>query len=204
MSDDLDLLTAAFALANTLHRGQTRKGTAIPYVSHLMAVAGLVLEDGGSPGVAAAALLHDAGEDQGGRPTLAMIERLLGADVAAIVEECSDSLTDAEDEKPPWLERKQAAIAALAHKSPEALLVTAADKLHNARATLADLTAGEDVWTRFKTGRPGFMWYHREMLAGLRRRLPDSRSVAGLAAVLDEIDEYEAPAEEAHGERAEA
>ena len=160
-----------------LHRHQRRKGSAIPYVSHLMAVSALVLEDGGNATEAAAALLHDAAEDQGGRPTLALIAVRCGSDVAALVEECSDSLLEIGQKKSPWRERKLAVIEGLPSKSEGALRIMAADKLHNTRATAADLTAtGSAVWDRFKTGRDGFLWYHHAMLDGLKTSLPGSRS----------------------------
>ena len=121
----------AFALACELHGTQTRKGTEIPYLSHLLAVTSIVLEDGGNEEEAIAALLHDAVEDQGGRTTLARIRSDFGDEVAAIVDACSDADTQP---KPPWRERKEAYLLHLSHEvRPGVLRVSAADKLHNAR-----------------------------------------------------------------------
>src|SRR5437899_11206028 len=110
-----DSLVRACVLAIELHRHQVRKGTTVPYVSHLFGVAALVLEDGGDDEEAAAALLHDAAEDQGGQATLERIRSELGERVAAIVEACSDSLPEPGEAKPPWRVRKEAYLAHLAH-----------------------------------------------------------------------------------------
>src|SRR5580658_3136535 len=125
------LLSPDFAEALTfaahLHGAQTRKGGDVPYVSHLLCVAGLVLEFGGSEDEAIAALLHDAVEDQGGQLTLERIRRRFGSTVADIVEACSDA--DVEP-KPAWRPRKEAYIAHVGSASDSARLVSAADKIH--------------------------------------------------------------------------
>src|SRR3954453_14188516 len=141
-------LAQALATAQRLHGAQKRKGTDIPYVAHLIAVAGLVLEGGGDEDAAVAALLHDAVEDAGGPPTLAAIRAQFGEHVADVVAACSD--TD-EEPKPPWRARKQAYLDHLRSDDlPDgALLVSLADKLHNARAIGADLRAhGAALWRR--------------------------------------------------------
>src|SRR5437899_11747477 len=81
----------SFQLASGLHHKQTRKGTPVPYIGHLMAVCSLVLDAGGDEEQATAALLHDAVEDQGGLATLETIRQLFGDRVANAVESCSDS-----------------------------------------------------------------------------------------------------------------
>lgn len=179
------LLGTAFSLASELHAGQLRKGTTIPYLSHLMSVSALVIEDGGTQTEAAGALLHDAAEDQGGWETLNMIVERCGPEVAALVEECSDSLLDAGEKKAPWRERKLAMIASMPTKSRGALLIIAADKLHNTRSTAIDLTlVGPSVWDRFKTGSEGFLWYHESLVVELKKLIPTSRSVAQLTSEL--------------------
>jgi (p)ppGpp synthase/HD superfamily hydrolase len=104
----------AFELASGLHREQVRKGTDVPYVSHLLGVASLVLEDGGDEDEAIAGLLHDAVEDGGGREVLETIRARFGDDVAGTVLGCSD--TD-EVPKPPWRARKERYIAHLEEES---------------------------------------------------------------------------------------
>lgn len=176
---DVARLARGVELAGVLHRGQLRKGTQIPYMSHLLAVAALVAEDGGSEDEVLAGLLHDAAEDQGGEATLHRIGRELGLEVADIVRECSDSLVTDNRAKAPWRERKDEALRLLETRSEGALRVIAADKLHNTRATAADLAiAGPSTWERFKTGREGFVWYHEQMATRLGQLLPGSRSVA--------------------------
>src|SRR5262245_55193292 len=128
------LLTARFeeALIFTthLHAGQMKKGTQTPYISHLLAVASLVITQGGNENEAIAALLHDAVEDQGGRPTLELIRGRFGKKVASIVKGCTD--TDVKP-KPPWRKRKERYLTHLRSASRSVKLVAAADKLDNAR-----------------------------------------------------------------------
>jgi hypothetical protein len=158
----------AVAFARDLHAGQHRKGTDTPYLAHLLAVASLVLEDGGSEDEAIAGLLHDAVEDQGGDPTLRRIEQQFGRTVAKIVEACSD--TDVTP-KPPWRARKEAYVAHLATADRSTIRVSLADKLHNARAILADLHAvGDDVWTRFNADRQAIIWYYDALAAAFEDR----------------------------------
>ena len=170
----------ALSYASELHREQTRKGTDIPYVSHLLAVAGLVIEAGGTENEAIAALLHDAVEDQGGAPILDEIRRIFGDEVAEIVDGCSD--TDQEP-KPPWRQRKEDYIAHLETASPSVLLVSCADKLHNARAILADYRSiGDELWGRFNGGRDGTLWYVRALVSAFRERMN-----GGLVDELDRV-----------------
>jgi (p)ppGpp synthase/HD superfamily hydrolase len=130
----------ALQYATQLHAGQLRKGTTIPYISHLLGVCDIVLSAGGDEIEAIAALLHDGPEDCGGQPILDEIAAKFCADVASVVEGCSDSLVDtAIEEKPPWRDRKEAYIKRLLEEPTSMLLVSAADKLHNARAIERDV-----------------------------------------------------------------
>jgi GTP pyrophosphokinase len=168
----------ALILAVRLHAGQTRKGTDTPYISHLLAVTGIVLEHGASEDEAIAALLHDAAEDAGGRETLEKIRDRFGEKVAGIVAGCTDSWTIP---RPPWQDRKEAYIAHLRGASASVHLVSAADKLHNARTTLADYRAlGESLWSRFNGGREGTLWYYRALVDVLRD--------TGPAPIVEELD----------------
>jgi (p)ppGpp synthase/HD superfamily hydrolase len=159
----------ALVLANRLHWDQTRKATPIPYVGHLLGVASLVVEDGGTEDEVIAALLHDAVEDQGGAETLASLRRRFGDAVADIVDACSD--TD-QQPKPPWHERKQRYIDHL-RTAPEGVLrVSAADKLHNARAILADHRRdGDAVFRRFSVPKDGTLAYYCLLDDIYRKRL---------------------------------
>lgn len=159
--------SAALAYAAELHGDQLRKGTAIPYVAHLLAVAAIVIEYGGDEDQAIAALLHDAVEDQGGHDTLKRIRVRFGERVAGLVHACTDSFEQGPN-KPAWKERKEQYLASLKGNPPEALLISAADKLHNATSILEDyLVHGEDLWRRFKGGRDS-LWYYRELVKRLR------------------------------------
>lgn len=148
----------ALVYAAQAHREQIRKGSGIPYVTHLLAVAAIVGEQGGSEDEVIAALLHDAVEDQGGQARLDDIRARFGDAVADIVWGCTDADTVP---KPPWRERKERYIAHLAEATPSIRLVSSADKLHNARAILADLrVVGPALWERFTGGRDGTLWYY--------------------------------------------
>ncbi len=180
----------ALTLAAELHAEQLRKGTSIPYVSHLVAVAALVMEDGGSEETVIAALLHDAVEDQGGDATAERIRQQFGDDVADIVVACSDAAPDPGAEKAPWRDRKRHHLETMADMTDAAILVTAADKLHNVEATLYDVrTDGPAVWDRFKAGRDGFLWYHGEVLKTLEKRSPHLRSVRRFHEALELLEQ---------------
>jgi GTP pyrophosphokinase len=168
------VLTARFSeavrWASLLHSDQCRKGTRIAYVSHLLAVASLVLEDGGDEDEAIAAVLHDAIEDQ--QTPQAEIRARFGGRVAEIVAACSDGRGGARDAT-DWRERKQWYITHLRDPDlpPGTLRVTAADKLHNARSILTDLREhGPAIWERFNAGPTDQRWYYEEILAVLAER----------------------------------
>jgi (p)ppGpp synthase/HD superfamily hydrolase len=161
----------ALVFATRKHGGQERKGTPVPYVSHLLGVAGLVLEAGGDEDLAIAALLHDVAEDCGGVPMLNQVRRRFGKRVAHIVEGCSDAFTTP---KPPWRERKEPYIRHLRTADADTRLVSAADKLHNARSIVADYRElGEQIWERFQGKRDGTLWYYRALLDEFKRKKPN-------------------------------
>jgi (p)ppGpp synthase/HD superfamily hydrolase len=147
----------AFILANQLHQDHVRKASDSPYISHLLSVTALVLQDGGSEDEAIAALLHDAVEDQGGEQTLALIRERFGDRVAEMVHECSDAFTTP---KPPWQGRKEEHIERLKDASPSTHRIMLADKLHNARAILREFREkGDAAWELSKGGKEGILWY---------------------------------------------
>lgn len=178
--------SAALAFAAETHSRQLRKGGDIPYLGHLLSVAGLVIEAGGSETQAIAALLHDAAEDQGGEETLAAIRERFGGEVADIVAACSDTL---ETPKPPWHERKETYLRHLAWAQPDVLLVSLADKVDNARAILRDFQMhGDSLWGRFGVQDPELhLWYYRGLYEIFRDRL-DNWLVVELGRVVDELD----------------
>lgn len=168
----------ALVYAARLHRDQTRKGSGVPYVTHLLAVAAIVGENDGTEEEVVAALLHDAPEDMGGRERLEDIRRRFGDEVAEIVAGCTDAY---EDPKPAWRPRKEAYVAHVATASSSVRLVSAADKLHNARSILADLRSlGEELWDRFTGGKEGTLWYYRALTETYKR--------AGTNVVVEELD----------------
>ena len=151
----------AFQFATEKHSGQARKASTIPYIGHLMGVASLVLEAGGDEDLAIAALLHDVVEDCGGAPMLKEVGRRFGSRVAKVVDGCTDADTYP---KPPWRDRKEKYIRHLKKADADTRLVSAADKLNNVRSILSDYRAiGESVWSRFKGGREGTLWYYRTL-----------------------------------------
>jgi (p)ppGpp synthase/HD superfamily hydrolase len=180
----------AVDMARELHDGQTRTGTDVPYLAHLLGVAALVLEYGGSEDEAIAGLLHDGPEDQGGRATLDRIRAEFGDDVARIVEGLTDSF-DGED-KPSWRERKEAYLVRLRDEPEDVLRVSLADKLSNARAILDDYRLdGDELWDRFgDKDCHTQLWYFHELRKVFADRYPGvmteafTRTVAALDAAL--------------------
>ena len=166
----------AVRLAACLHRDQVRKGGHVPYISHLLRVAGLVLEFSATSATtdtdedtAIAAMLHDAVEDQGGLPTAKLIREQFGERVERFVLGCSDSVTGTGQPKRPWRERKEAMIAAIKNLDPETRLIIACDKLDNLRSTVCEYPgSGSEFWKRFSGGREGTLWYYRRMIDALR------------------------------------
>jgi (p)ppGpp synthase/HD superfamily hydrolase len=159
----------ALLLASSLHRDQARKASNVPYIAHLLGVAALVLEEGGSEDMAIAALLHDAAEDQGGEDTLAEIAAAFGAEVARWVRQASDSFVYP---KPEWETRKRHHLEQIPMADREARLIMLADKVHNARAILADhARVGPTTWNRFSVPRDRTVWYYETLLDVFERGL---------------------------------
>lgn len=185
-SDRWARLADASALGFRIHAGQLRKGTTTPYVSHLLAVASIVLEHGGDEDQACAALLHDAVED-GGVEWDAVIQDGFGPRVAGIVRACTDADTWP---KPPWRARKEAYLAHLEGEGPDALLVSAADKLHNARTIVSDLRMhGPGMFSRFNAGQAETLWYYGALAEVFARRLPGklARELSGAVAQMQSL-----------------
>ena len=161
----------ALAFTARLHAAQTRKKTDIPYISHLLAVSGLVIIHGGDEDEAIAGLLHDAVEDQGGQPTLKLIRARFGEQVADIINGCTD--TDVQP-KPPWKARKEQYLHHLKNATVSVKLVAAADKLDNVRAILADhRIEGSSIWDRFTTrSKADQQWFYRGCVTALAGGAP--------------------------------
>jgi (p)ppGpp synthase/HD superfamily hydrolase len=177
---------SALVYAAQAHAHQARKGGTIPYLAHLLAVAALVIEDGGTEDETIAALLHDAGEDQGGETRMRDIADRFGKRVADIVRECSDTL---ETPKPPRAERMRDYIEHLPNASPEALRVSLADKVHNARSMAADHAVhGDTLWERFslKSREPNERYY-LELSAAFKQAGASPRLIRQLDAALDDL-----------------
>jgi (p)ppGpp synthase/HD superfamily hydrolase len=192
-------LDDALLYALRLHRKQARKGKPVPYAAHLLGTAGTVLDFEGDEAQAIAGLLHDAAEDHGGRPRLEKIRRRFGNDVARMVEDCTDTF---EEVKPPWRPRKEAYIASLEGKAKgkgrRSLLVSAADKLDNARAIVADLRVhGPATLERF-AGGPDTVWYYRELVKTFRR-LEVGPIVDELAGAVAEMERLARPGSRRRG-----
>jgi len=190
-----DRFTRAVDYARVLHI-ERRKGTDIPYMAHLLGVAAIVLGEAGhadvSEDMVIAAVLHDAAEDHGGQLRLDDIERNFGAEVAHLVESLSDSLAEEGAKKAPWMQRKEEYLKRLRKEPADVLLISAADKLYNARAILDDYRKmGPAVWRRFKRGRKHQLRYFRELLK-VFKAAGESRIVAELERVTDKLERISA------------
>lgn len=192
------LLTDAFEYTARFHRRQTRKGTDIPYLAHVLGVASLVLEYGGSDKQVAAALLHDVPEDHGGEDRLQEIEKKFGKKVARIVRDCSDSLVGDPAKKEKWTKRKKRYVKHLRKASHDVLLVSCADKLYNAKATLEDArTIGPKVWKRFNAGPRKQARHYRAMSTVFCRRMRRGRPAAMARELRSVVNELEVEAAKA-------
>ena len=188
--------TQAVDYARQIHVG-SRKGTQVPYMAHLLGVASLVMGETGyvpfavTEDMVIAALLHDAVEDEGGLPRLHDIEAKFGKDVAEIVEGCTDSFETGPDQKQPWEQRKASYIMRLLEEPEDSkgtLLVSAADKLYNARAILEDYREiGAEVWRRFNRGRNEQLWYYEELIKIYEQRCPNWRIINELKREVAEL-----------------
>jgi GTP pyrophosphokinase len=173
-------LIDALGVAARLHATQRRKGSEVPYLGHLLGACSIALDYGADEDEAIAALLHDAIEDVEPTADARAAVAKFGDRVLHIVEGCTDS---DQHPKPPWHARKQAYVDHLAEADASVLLVSAADKLHNARSVVADLRRhGESTWDRFNGGRDGSLWYYRALVAAFRA------NPAHHVALVDELD----------------
>lgn len=168
----------ALVYATRLHATQKRKGGTIPYVSHLLTVAALVLEDGGNEDEAIAGLLHDALEDRARSTSAEEIARRFGTPVAEMVLACSECIGTP---KPPWPERKLGYLKHLRTATTSVRRISLADKLHNIRSLVRDYRqVGDALWRRFEGGRNNSLWFYQELLAIFREGEPSPN-----------LDEYE-------------
>ena len=185
-----DRFSKALQYAADLHAHQRRKISGVPYVAHLLRVAGIALGAGADEDEAIAALLHDAIEDQGGPKTRDQIRRRFGGRVVEIVDGCTD--TD-QSPKPPWRQRKEAYLAQLKNATPSVRLVSAADKLDNARSILISYRRfGEWVWDQFSGGRDGVLWYYRSAVEILKQAATNPL-IEELERVVSEIEQTVTP-----------
>ncbi len=162
--------TQAVQYAMDMHGIQTRKSSDISYVCDPLGVAAAIIEAGGDEDQAIGGLLHDVAEDCGGEPRLIEILEKFGPRVASIVRGCSDSLTESDEVRAPWKERKLAHLPHLENAGDDVLMVTAADKLNNARAIATDYQiVGDKVWTRFNAEVDEIIWYYVFMLEVLEK-----------------------------------
>jgi (p)ppGpp synthase/HD superfamily hydrolase len=182
----------ALVYALDKHEGQTRKGTDIPYASHLLAVSALVVEAGGDEDMAIAGLLHDAPEDQGGQSTLDEIRKIFGERVAHMVEGCTDSLSEDPANKEDWLLRKTRYLEHLKTADEDTLTVSLADKVHNARAIAMDLQiVGDAVWDRFKANKEQIIWYYSEIEKTVEQRAVNPYLEHALASALSALKTHQ-------------
>jgi (p)ppGpp synthase/HD superfamily hydrolase len=159
----------ALLFAAQVHRDQDRKKSGIPYISHLLGVASIVLDYGGDEDMAIAALLHDSVEDHGGRPMLKMIAQIFGPRVAKMVDGCTDSYVEDPKKKENWERRKLRYLHRVRHEDADTRFVSAADKLYNVRAVLRDLRNDGDVaFEKFSAPKAKTLWYYRSLVREYR------------------------------------
>ena len=178
----LDVADLAAAAAHSLawHGEQSRKGSGVPYVSHLLQVAGMVLEHGGDLVQAAAGLLHDCLEDAPSSAERAarevVIREQFGRGTLELVLACTDTRPEESiGDKAPWRLRKQRQLEQLDVADDRALLVVACDRCHNLRSLVADLRRdGDAILARFNAGPAEQRWLQVECLARFTGRVPEA------------------------------
>lgn len=201
----------ALKLAHEWHAKQFRKGSGVPYIAHLLGVASIALEFGADEDEAIAALLHDALEDgpsnlnRNAADLKRGLEEQFGSRVLHLVQGCTDAEPEAGQQKEPWAKRKQDYLARLETEDASILLVSASDKLYNARAILVDLlTHGEAVFERFTAGRAGTLWYYRALSDTYQKQLDEVEAGPGLRALVAELERTVSALEQLAGTTAEA
>ena len=181
-------IARAVAFAAEHHGDQTRKGTSIPYLQHLLGVASIALEFGATETETVAAILHDVLEDT--PVSESKLQDAFGAEVTDIVVSCSAEAKTNGDPRDSWRPRKQAYLDHLAKASASAVLVSLADKIHNARSIGADHRRAADkeaFWERFNASRDDQVWYYRSLLQMYEKRLGAAdRRIS--EAMFDELD----------------
>ncbi len=187
-------LLRALDVATRLHAGQERKGTAIPYISHPLGVCSIACEYGATEPEAIAALLHDVLEDV--HPNWVAREAVVsfGPVVLAIVVGCTDGEPGDDGNRAPREARHEAYLEHLVTAGPSIVLVSASDKLYNARSIVKDLrVSGEQLWEKFSGPREETLAYYAGLVDGFRANQHQKpRSVREL------IDELERTVGEMH------
>lgn len=127
----------AIRAAAVLHNEQVRKGSApFPYITHPYAVALLAADYSDEEEVFIAALLHDTVEDTD--YTLEEVQQDFGGKVRDYVESLTEVSHNKDGQKLPWKARKQTYIKKLKDAQEGALIVAAADKIHNMRTMIEE------------------------------------------------------------------
>ncbi len=176
MGHNFERYSETVAYAARIHATQPRKGTDTPYLSHLLSVSALVMEYGGDDDQTIAGLLHDAIEDCG-QDKEAEIRMLFGDHVASIVRGCTDGVPGEARNQSTWRSRKEYYLEQLRSASGDVQLVSACDKLHNARSIAADVAAGHNVFARFNQNRDQTFWYYDSLRAVFAGRLGESSGI---------------------------
>ena len=186
----------ALLFAVRTHDGDLRKGTEIPYVSHLLSVCALVLEDGGDEDEAIAALLHDTLEDHPEKVTKADLDRRFGSRVADLVAACTDTPPDyTGGTKADWHERKATYVELIREEPYPKCRVALADKLHNTRSVVLDhRRLGDEIWTRFNAPKEDQLHYHRALVEAFREAGAPDYLVDELDSLVRELEASEGAA----------
>lgn len=181
-------LFAAIDVAARCHAGQMRKGTDLPYISHIMGVFACVTALCDEEDVHIAALLHDVIEDQSARYSFEQMEAEFGAQVVGIVKAVTKDASIR-----GWWKRNKAYLAELEQAPKQAVLVALADKTHNLSTILRDFDqVGDELWQRFANGAQGVRWWYLNNLKVFARRVPEELERSGFVALCDRLEKLTA------------
>jgi len=154
----------AIEFAARAHHGQFRKASPLPYITHPLNVARLLIECGASEHVVMAAVLNDVVEDSNIPPD--EVRATFGDEVARLVMGVTEP-----NRRDKWEVRKQNALAYFETAPQDVLLLELADKLDNIREIHKDIAReGEAVWKRFNRGRDRQKWLYEQFADLLLRR----------------------------------
>lgn len=167
------MIFKAIEFATKAHSGQYRKGTKIPYITHPLNVARILIDHACPEPVITAGILHDTLEDT--RTTVDNIRDAFCNDVADLV----NAVTEPNKSDFTWENRKAHTIKHLRTALPEVLMISISDKLDNIRSIREDHERiGDKLWKRFNRSKEKQKWYYEALADVFLLALNDPKALS--------------------------